>query len=46
MLQPSTDKLAVRDFWNEASCGERLYLGGLTRQDYSRQAEQRYELEP
>jgi len=46
MLQPSTNKLAVRDFWNEASCGERLYLGGLTRQDYSQQAEQRYELEP
>ena len=46
MPQPSTDKIAVRDFWNEASCGERLYLGGLTRQDYQQQAVQRYELEP
>jgi ubiquinone/menaquinone biosynthesis C-methylase UbiE len=46
VFQPHADKIAVRDFWNEASCGERLYLGGLTRQDYQQQAVHRYELEP
>lgn len=41
-----TDKDLVRDFWNEASCGERLYLEGADADDYRRQARHRYELEP
>ena len=36
----------VHDFWNDASCGERLYLAGTTRAEYAQQAEQRYALEP
>lgn len=39
-------KAAVHDFWNEASCGEKLYLGGLDQDDYTRQLAQRYALEP
>ena len=40
------EKQHVHDFWNEASCGERLYLKGFGREDYDAQARQRYELEP
>lgn len=36
-------KKAVQDFWDEASCGETLYLHG---ENYAEQARQRYELEP
>jgi ubiquinone/menaquinone biosynthesis C-methylase UbiE len=39
-------KSAVRDFWNEASCGEELYLDSFTKDSYERQAKIRYELEP
>jgi SAM-dependent methyltransferase len=39
-------KEQVREFWNEASCGEDLYLLGSTRADYEFQAKRRYELEP
>jgi SAM-dependent methyltransferase len=39
-------KSAVHDFWNEASCGERLYLDTTDRAGYTQQARQRYELEP
>jgi SAM-dependent methyltransferase len=39
-------KQGVRDFWNEASCGEDLYLSGRDRQAYDAQAKRRYELEP
>ena len=46
MSEHSVQKAAVHDFWNEASCGERLYLGGLSQDDYTRQANQRYALEP
>jgi hypothetical protein len=38
-------KQAVQDFWDEASCGEDLLLGGLTREDYRAAAARRYELE-
>jgi SAM-dependent methyltransferase len=40
------DKQAVRDFWEEASCGERLYLDGHEGEDFLKQAKIRYELEP
>jgi SAM-dependent methyltransferase len=46
----ASDQLAakedVRGFWDRASCGEELYLGGTSAEDYRRQAEQRYALEP
>ena len=41
-----TDKEQVHDFWNDASCGENLYLHGSDRDAYESQARQRYELEP
>lgn len=41
-----TDKQRVHDFWNEASCGENLYLQGSDRDAYESQARKRYELEP
>jgi SAM-dependent methyltransferase len=40
------DKRAVREFWQAASCGERLYLETAERDGYARQAEERYRLEP
>ncbi len=40
------DKRQVHDFWNEASCGESLYLQGSNREAYETQARKRYELEP
>lgn len=39
-------KDSVRDFWDAASCGEALYLDGLDREGYERQARARYALEP
>lgn len=42
----NTDKTQVKDFWNNASCGEELYLKGFTKLDYSSQSEKRYSLEP
>jgi ubiquinone/menaquinone biosynthesis C-methylase UbiE len=42
----SDAKLHVHDFWNEASCGETLYLSGADKAGYSTQAQRRYELEP
>lgn len=42
----STEKDLVRDFWNAASCGERLYLDGKETSHYEEQARRRYELEP
>ena len=41
-----TSKEDVRDFWDEAACGERLYLEGLDLEGFRKQAEVRYELEP
>jgi 2-polyprenyl-3-methyl-5-hydroxy-6-metoxy-1,4-benzoquinol methylase len=40
------DKKAVQDFWEQASCGEVLYLRDTDRQGYTDQARRRYELEP
>ena len=40
------DKQQVHDFWNEASCGEKLYLRGSDREAYASHARERYELEP
>ncbi len=39
-------KQQVKDFWNDASCGEDLYLDGTDRAAYELQACKRYELEP
>ena len=45
--EPMDDrKVAVREFWDRASCGEELYLRGRDRLGYERQAQIRYELEP
>jgi SAM-dependent methyltransferase len=41
-----TDKQAVRNFWEQASCGEALYLSRANRTAYEQQARTRYELEP
>jgi ubiquinone/menaquinone biosynthesis C-methylase UbiE len=42
----NTIKKSVKDFWNEASCGEDMYLKGFTKEDYTYQSEIRYQLEP
>lgn len=42
----SSDKQAVQDFWQRASCGEELYLEGVGRAGYQEQARLRYQLEP
>lgn len=42
----NTEKQQVHDFWNQASCGESLYLQGLDLGAYEAQARKRYELEP
>jgi len=39
-------KELVRQYWEEASCGEKLYLQDLAKEDFLRQAEIRYQLEP
>jgi len=39
-------KKVVRDFWDQMSCGEALYLNGLGRDAYLAQARRRYALEP
>ena len=39
-------KQQVHDFWNDAACGENLYLKSIDRADYEAQAEMRYRLEP
>jgi SAM-dependent methyltransferase len=36
----------VHDFWNDASCGEQLYLSGLDKDAYTAQLRTRYALEP
>jgi SAM-dependent methyltransferase len=40
------DKQAVRSFWEQATCGEALYLSRTNRAAYEQQARTRYELEP
>jgi len=41
-----SDKKAVEEFWDKASCGEELYLQNQQRDGYIEQARRRYELEP
>lgn len=41
-----TDKDAVRDFWNDAACGEKLLLPSLDIEGFKFQASERYRLEP
>lgn len=42
----STAKQQVHDFWNEAACGENLYLQATDRAGYVAQSAERYRLEP
>jgi ubiquinone/menaquinone biosynthesis C-methylase UbiE len=44
--QLSQAKTSVQNFWNNASCGEELYLCGITREGYNAQASARYSIEP
>lgn len=41
-----SDKQKVHDFWNNAACGENLYLQSIDRSGYESQAAERYRLEP
>lgn len=41
-----TAKAEVHDFWNAQSCGEALFLHGLSKKDYMSQLENRYRVEP
>jgi len=41
-----SSKELVQQFWEEASCGEKLYLPDRSREDFLRQTGIRYELEP
>lgn len=40
------EKRRVHDFWNDASCGEKLYLATTDREGFEAQSAQRYALEP
>lgn len=42
----AVDKKLVHDFWNDAACGEALYLSGTESSAYEAQSKARYELEP
>ena len=42
----NSEKRQIHDFWNEAVCGENLYLSSADRRGYEAQARRRYELEP
>ena len=42
----SVVKQRVHDFWNQASCGEDLYLKSADRVGYEAQSRLHYELEP
>lgn len=47
MFEPgAVEKRQVRDFWNEAACGEDLYLRSHDRAGFLAHAKRRYELEP
>jgi ubiquinone/menaquinone biosynthesis C-methylase UbiE len=39
-------KKQERDFWEDASCGERLYLEAPSKEGYIKHSRKRYELEP
>ena len=43
---PAENLAAVRDFWDEASCGGELLLKSRDRQGYQAQSAERYRLEP
>ena len=43
---PNQEKQQVHDFWDQASCGENLYLAQPDADGYRAQAETRYRLEP
>src|SRR4051812_1190646 len=45
-LQMYIEKQRVHDFWNEAACGEELYLDSTDKAGYLAQAQARYQLEP
>lgn len=45
-MEQSTDKDQVKGFWNQAACGEELYLPQENAQGYEAQKKKRYELEP
>ncbi len=46
-MSMAPEKSEVRKFWNDASCGENLYLkGGSLREQFDEQRNQRYSLEP
>lgn len=45
-LEQNANKQQVHDFWNDAACGENLYLQNTDRAGYEAQAEARYRLEP
>lgn len=42
----SEDKEAVKSFWENAACGEALYLQGFDSNHYEAQSQSRYQLEP
>jgi SAM-dependent methyltransferase len=42
----SQGKRAVHDFWNQASCGEELYLSTLDAAGFDAHIQKRYQLEP
>lgn len=46
MTEQSAAKGEVRDFWNEASCGEALLLPSEDRAGFESQSRERYRLEP
>lgn len=39
-------KSLVKSFWEDSSCGEKLFLEGFSKDDYLSQSRIRYELEP
>ena len=41
----NNEKQAVHDFWDDASCGEVLYLADTNKAGYTAQAKERYDLE-
>lgn len=46
MKNHNLQKTGVRDFWENAACGEEAYLSSKTKEDFAIQAEERYRLEP
>ena len=44
-IEMNNEKQAVHDFWDDASCGEVLYLADTNKAGYTAQAKARYDLE-